>query len=85
MARDLGELKTVLWEKFEEAVSRHPKYDDSNYSGSSTPYNPTIENRTAIANLANAIANIEREQREQRKEKEEAEKLVLPGKKLSNG
>lgn len=84
MARDLDELKTVLWEKFEEAVKRHPLYEDSSSTGTSTPFNPKIENRNALANLANAIAAIEREQREQRKDKEETEKLVLP-KKLSNG
>lgn len=85
MARSLDELKTELWSKFDEAVKRHGSYEDSNSSGSSTPFNPRIENRNAIASIANAIVNIEREQREQRREKEEAEKLTLPGKKLSAG
>ncbi len=64
MTRDLEQLKNVLWEQFDEAVKKHPEYDDSTYSGSSYPFNPTIENRSAIANIAQAIVAIEREQRE---------------------
>ena len=64
MARNLEQLKKVLWEQFEEAVKKHPEYDDSKWAGSSTPFNPKIENRSAIANIAHAIVAIEREQRE---------------------
>jgi hypothetical protein len=61
MARDLETLSDKLWELFEEAVQRHPKYEDCAGSGSSTPFNPKIENRGAIANIAQAIVAVNRE------------------------
>jgi hypothetical protein len=64
MARDLEQLKKVLWDQFEEAVKRHPDYDDRNQSGEHAPFNPKVQNRSAIANIAQAIVVLEREQRE---------------------
>jgi hypothetical protein len=61
MPRDLETLRDTLWEIFEEAHGRHKDYDDSRYSGSSTPYNPKIDNRNALANLGQAIASVEQE------------------------
>lgn len=84
MARDLDTLKETLWTHFEAAIKRHPQYEDSTNSGQSTPFNPTIENRNAIANLASAIVSIENEQRAQRAEKladdERKNGMKLPGK-----
>lgn len=85
MATSLDKLKETVSKVFAEAVERHRDYVDSNYSGSSTPFNPKIENRNAIAALAQTLVAIEREQREQRFEKEEAERRTLPGKKLAAG
>ena len=65
MARDLETLRDTLWEVFEEARGRHKDYEDRTHSGSSTPFNPKIENRNAMANLGKAIAAVEREIREQ--------------------
>lgn len=64
MSRDLEQLKKVLWEQFEEAVKKHSEYPDSTWVNSSHPFNPKIENRSAIANIAQALVAIEREQRE---------------------
>lgn len=61
MPRDLETLRDTLWEVFEEAHSRHKEYEDRKSSGSSTPFNPAIENRNAMANLGQAIASIEQE------------------------
>ncbi|MCC7038350.1 MAG: hypothetical protein IT560_13750 [Alphaproteobacteria bacterium] len=84
MARDLDQLKETLWTHFEAAIKRHPEYEDRSSSGSSTPFNPTIENRNAIANIANALVNIEAEQRAQRAEKiadeERKNGMKMPGK-----
>ena len=84
MARNLDQLKETLWTHFEAAVKRHPQYEDSSGTSASTPFNPTIENRNAIANLANALVNLEAEQRAQRAEKladdERKNGMKLPGK-----
>lgn len=81
---NLDDLKRVLQEQFRTAVKRQPDYNDSNYASVSTPHNPAIQNRMAIAELANALINLEREQREQRREKQEQEErkngMKLPGK-----
>lgn len=81
---DLVKLKKVLQEQFDEAVKRHPSYEDSNYSSSSTPFNPRIESRKSIAELANALINVQREERAQRREQQEQEErkngIKLPGK-----
>lgn len=61
MPRDLATLKDKLWETFEDATARHPKYEDCNASGSSTPFNPKTESRKAIAELAQAILAVEHE------------------------
>jgi len=61
MARDLETLRDTLWEIFEEAQRRHKDYEDSTYSGSSTSYNPKIDNRNALANLGQAIVGVEQE------------------------
>jgi len=78
MARDLETLKTMLWEQFETAVQRQPKYEDSTYSSSSTPFNPSIEGHKSLALLASAITGIEAEQREQRAAA--GDSIALPGK-----
>lgn len=80
MARDLETLKNILWEQFEAAVKRQPSYEDSNYSGSSTPFNPSIEGRKSLALLASAITGIEAEQREQAAD---GDSISLPGKAAS--
>ncbi len=81
---DFNDLKNVLQEQFRIAVKRQPSYEDSNYASGSTPHNPSIQNRMAIAELATALINLEREQREQRREKQEQEErkngMKLPGK-----
>ncbi len=81
---DLEEIKQVLLSQFKAAVKRHPEYEDRSSSSSSTPFNPGIENRRAIAELANALINLNREQREQRREQQEQEErkngMKLPGK-----
>ena len=81
---DLKKLKQVLQDQFDEAVKRHPSYEDSNYSNSSTPFNPRIESRIAIAELANALINAQREERAQRRDQQELEErkngIKLPGK-----
>ena len=81
---DLERLKQVLQEQFNEAVKRHPRYEDSDYVSASTPFNPRIENRRAIAELANALVNLRREEREQRREQQDQEErkngMKLPGK-----
>lgn len=55
MARDLQTLRDKLWTAFESATNNHGHYENNASSGSSTPFNPTIENRKAIAELAQAI------------------------------
>ncbi|MBL8714220.1 MAG: hypothetical protein JNM12_15090 [Alphaproteobacteria bacterium] len=81
---DLEDLKRVLQEQFRAAVKRQPSYEDSNYASSSTPHNPAIQNRMAIAELASALINLNREQREHRREQQEQEErkngMKLPGK-----
>lgn len=81
---DLDDLKRVLQEQFRAAVKRQPNYEDSNYASSSTPHNPAIQNRMAIAELANALINLNREQREARRDQQEQEErkngIKLPGK-----
>lgn len=64
MTRDLDSLRETLWAQFEQAVERHPKYEDSNYSSSSTPFNPAIQNRIAMAAIARSIVALETEIRE---------------------
>ncbi len=64
MARDLDRLKDVLWEQFEKAVDRQPKYEDYSSAGSSTPSNFAIAGRQSIGTLAQAIVDVEREMRE---------------------
>lgn len=85
MARDLNRLKEELWIHFETAVAKQATYEDRSTSGSSTPSNFGIAGRNSIANLANAIVNVERELRARAERAEEADKLSLPGKKLSRG
>ena len=64
MARDLERLKEVLWEQFEKAVERQPRYEDCSSAGNSTPSNFAIAGRTSIGTLAQAIVDVEREMRE---------------------
>lgn len=82
MARDLDTLKEKLWDVFERAAGK--TYEDSTASGSSTPFNPTIENRKMLAEVARAITGIEQEQRAQRNEQREEEERKsgpkMPGK-----
>lgn len=85
MSRDLTRLKEELWKHFETAVARQSDYEDSRNSGSSTPSNFGIAGRNSIANIANAIVNVEREMREREEKANESEKLSLPGKKFSKG
>lgn len=85
MARDLNRLKEELWNQFETAVTKQSNYEDSRSSGSSTPSNFGIAGRNSIANLANAIVNVEREMREREEKAQEADKLSLPGKKFTKG
>ncbi|MEZ0260408.1 MAG: hypothetical protein ACAH80_05320 [Alphaproteobacteria bacterium] len=59
MARDLATLKDKLWETFEDAVDKHPHYEDSRGSAENTPFNPKTENKKAIAELAQAILAVE--------------------------
>ena len=63
-ATNLDELRTELYKIFNQAVEDHKNYENGHRSGSSIPFNPTIENRKAISDLARAIAAVEREQRE---------------------
>ena len=77
MARDLDRLKEVLWEQFEKAVERQPKYEDSSCSGSSTPTNFAVAGRQSIGVLAQAIVDVEREMREK---EEQAHGFRLVGK-----
>lgn len=64
MPRDLETLKDVLWTQFEKAVERQAKYEDPSSTGSYTPYNIAVSGRNSLADLANAIVNVEREARE---------------------
>jgi uncharacterized membrane protein len=45
----------TLWEVFEDSVEKSSDYEDDYSSGSSTPQNFGIQNRQAIAQLAEAI------------------------------
>jgi len=64
MARDFDALKDALWTQFEKAVEKQDKYEDPSISREYTPTNMAIMGRNSIANLANAIINLEREERE---------------------
>lgn len=77
MARDLERLKEVLWDQFEKAVERQPRYEDSSNSGSSTPSNFAIAGRQSIGTLGQAIIDVEREMRER---EDQTSSLRLPGK-----
>lgn len=66
MPRDLKTLHETLWNEFDAAVRRHPSYvenGDSSYASSSNPTNHAIENRKALAELAQAIVAVQREMR----------------------
>ncbi len=66
MERDLKELEDFLWAEFDAAKARHPKFtggDDASWSRASQPGNFAIENRTAMAELAQAIVAVRRERR----------------------
>jgi hypothetical protein len=80
--RDLKELEDVLWEEFDAARKKHRTFSENefqNYSSQSYPSHFPTENRKAMAELGNAIANIRRERRmekwdaDQRKAMEEIE------------
>ena len=77
MPRDFDTLRDVLWTKFEKAVERQSQYEDRSNAGSSTPTNFAIDGRNAIANLASALVNLEREARERNSENNP---IRLPGK-----
>lgn len=77
MARDLYRLKEVLWDQFEKAVERQPKYEDCSSSGTSTPSNFAVAGRQSIGVLAQAIVDVEREMREK---EEQANGFRLVGK-----
>ena len=77
MERDLDKLREVLWEQFEKAVERQPKYEDYSTAGSSTPSNFAIAGRQSLGTLAQAIVDVEREMRER---EEQVNGLRLPGK-----
>ncbi|MBI1216696.1 MAG: hypothetical protein GC185_12870 [Alphaproteobacteria bacterium] len=77
MKRDLETLRDVLWEQFEKAVERQPKYEDSSSSGEYTPSNFAVAGRQAIGQLGKAIVDVEREIRER---DEQANGMKLPGK-----
>jgi hypothetical protein len=64
MQRDLETLSKTLWEAFEHAAERQPDYEDNDYASSSYPINNAIEGRKAMAGLARAIVEVEREKRE---------------------
>ena len=67
MPRDLATLEKALWEQFEKATARQPKYEDNDsaYSSSSYPTNNAIEGRKSIALIADSLINLQREKREQ--------------------
>ncbi len=64
MARDLNELKAVLWDAFEEARDRHSSYSDDagHYNGD---LSFKMQNRAGLSDLVRAIVAIEAEQRMQ--------------------
>jgi hypothetical protein len=64
MEPDYERLRKVLWEQFDKAVERQPKYEDYSNAGQSTPSNFSIAGRTSIAELARAIIEVEREIRD---------------------
>ncbi len=77
MPRDLDTLRDVLWTQFEKAVERQGKYEDPSSTASYTPTNMAIMGRNSIANLADAIVNLEREKRER---SVDSNTIKLPGK-----
>ena len=63
MARDLNELKAVLWDAFEEARDKHSEYWERTKGSDGGYHNYRIQNRIALATLAQGIVAIETEQR----------------------
>lgn len=64
MARDLNELKHVLWDAFEEAHDRHNEYKDAN-GHYLADHDFKIQNRIALGTIAQAIVAVEAEERQQ--------------------
>lgn len=63
----LDQVKGKLYELFNEASVKHKSYEDP-ARGAENSYalnNHAVQNRIAMAALAQAIASVEREQREQ--------------------
>jgi hypothetical protein len=82
--RDLAEVETKLWEVFDEACKNHTRYDDPSYSMSGSN-NFKLMSRTALADVAQALAAVKRERRvekfgeEQQKIEDEMEKGLKAG------
>jgi hypothetical protein len=72
MNRDLNGLLDTLWTQFERAVERQGKYYDSEYPSSSIPGSYAVENRRAIAELAQTILETRRDIRAEAAEQAEA-------------
>ncbi len=66
---NLAGIRDELYKLFNDAVVRHPTYRDHNDNYAGNPENTCIQNRIAIANLAQAIIDAERELREQNEKK----------------
>lgn len=63
MSVDLDDVVSKLHAQFEAAIKRQPRYEDSDYSGSSTPTSFAIDNRQAIGRLGAALIEGLKEQR----------------------
>ena len=79
MARTLEDLKAILWRNFEAAAEAQSQYKNPLHSNETrdnyaSPANYAIQNREAMAHLAEAIIAVEREQREAAREKELAQR-----------
>jgi len=61
MKRDLETLRNMLWTTFEEAVGRHPEYEDRDVTASHSPTSLKILNRQAIGVLGQALVQVETE------------------------
>lgn len=73
MARDLERMRDTLWKAFDDAAERHESYYDHSHE---LKYNPRIANRTALAQLAQAILLVEAKI-EERQEKDNTFKKGL--------
>jgi hypothetical protein len=59
MPRDLEQLRQALWEEFEKAVERQPRYEDFAGPAAAAPMNFAIAGRQAMGQLAQAIVAVE--------------------------